>query len=316
MLLGIVLLPALPAVAKVPPKHKNEMPTLGEDSPHPIPIPPLLRAKFLADVEDLFPLFGKLAWRGVQPVKMWGITMPRAPLLWVHMPCGSSFFWCLGLWDITLVAGLEPSGAVWATGALEWMCSFLQCPQPAPLSLLSFQGHCLLCVLLEAGGCASQAIGSPGPDCVYVDQARTTLQQLQPLEGRMDQQLAAAPHPALSCADGLLAGPHDTFTLIPSPVLRKLPGASRTLSPTPRRVHFADFPTKARRPSPSRDIGGPDGGGGVGGSGLSPQPTPEATRRLQSSEESGALLQVRPELPFPEDHAQQREPQQPKGVLG
>lgn len=26
------------------------------------------------------------------------------------------------------------------------------------------------CVLLEAGGCASPAVGSPGPDCVYVDQ--------------------------------------------------------------------------------------------------------------------------------------------------
>lgn len=26
------------------------------------------------------------------------------------------------------------------------------------------------CVLLEAGGCASPALGSPGPDCVYIDQ--------------------------------------------------------------------------------------------------------------------------------------------------
>lgn len=224
---------------------------------------------------------------------MWGITMPRAPLLWVHMPHDSSFFWCPGL-----VAGLGPQEL--CGPQLPWSGCVVSCSVPSqPHSpLLSLQGHCLLCVLLEAGGCASQAIGSPGPDCVYVDQARTTLQQLQPLEARMDQQLAAAPRPALSCADGLLAGPHDTFTLIPSPVLRKLPGASRTLSPTPRRVHFADFPTKARRPSPSRGIGGPDGGG-VGGSGLSPQPTPEATRRLESAEESGALLQVRPKLPFP-----------------
>ena len=30
------------------------------------------------------------------------------------------------------------------------------------------------CVLLEAGGCASQALGSPGPDCVYVDQVTNT----------------------------------------------------------------------------------------------------------------------------------------------
>lgn len=31
------------------------------------------------------------------------------------------------------------------------------------------------CVLLEAGGCASPAVGSPGPDCVYVDQVTLTL---------------------------------------------------------------------------------------------------------------------------------------------
>lgn len=32
------------------------------------------------------------------------------------------------------------------------------------------QRHFMQCVLLEAGGCASPALGSPGPDCVYVDQ--------------------------------------------------------------------------------------------------------------------------------------------------
>ncbi|XP_049626836.1 LOW QUALITY PROTEIN: protein inturned [Suncus etruscus] len=157
------------------PQAQNEMPTLEEDPPHPIPIPPLLgnvhetRAKLLVDVEDLlFPL---------------------------------------------------------ATACC--------------------------CVLLEGWRlCVPGHRANPGPDCVYVDQPAPHWQQLQPLEAAMDQQLAAAPHPALSCADGLLAGPHDTFTLIPSPILRKLPGTSRTLSPTPRRVHFADFPTKARRPQP------------------------------------------------------------------
>lgn len=32
------------------------------------------------------------------------------------------------------------------------------------------QRHFMQCVLLEAGGCASPALGSPGPDCVYIDQ--------------------------------------------------------------------------------------------------------------------------------------------------
>lgn len=32
------------------------------------------------------------------------------------------------------------------------------------------QRHFMQCVLLEAGGCASPALDSPGPDCVYVDQ--------------------------------------------------------------------------------------------------------------------------------------------------
>ena len=38
----------------------------------------------------------------------------------------------------------------------------------------------MLCVLLEAGGCASRAIGNPGPDCIYVDQVKTTLHHCTP----------------------------------------------------------------------------------------------------------------------------------------
>lgn len=40
---------------------------------------------------------------------------------------------------------------------------------------LPSQRHLMQCVLLEAGGCASPAVGSPGPDCVYVDQVTLTL---------------------------------------------------------------------------------------------------------------------------------------------
>ncbi|XP_055000790.1 protein inturned isoform X2 [Sorex araneus] len=127
-------------------------------------------------------------------------------------------------------------------------------------------GHCLLSVLLEAGGCASPAVDSPGPDCVYVDQARATLRQLEALEARISQQLAAMPGPALSCADWLLAGPHESATLTP--------GAARAAaSPTCRRTLFGDCSAKTRSSA------------GAEWADPSPQPTPEA-------EESGTLPQA------------------------
>lgn len=48
------------------------------------------------------------------------------------------------------------------TVSLLCFCSCFSCSPP--------QRHFMQCVLLEAGGCASPALGSPGPDCVYVDQ--------------------------------------------------------------------------------------------------------------------------------------------------
>ncbi|XP_068443816.1 protein inturned isoform X4 [Clinocottus analis] len=43
-------------------------------------------------------------------------------------------------------------------------------PQGRHFLLIVGLRHFMQCVLLEAGGCSSPALGSPGPDCVYVDQ--------------------------------------------------------------------------------------------------------------------------------------------------
>lgn len=71
------------------------------------------------------------------------------------------------------------------------------------------------CVLLEAGGCASPALGAPGPDCVYVDQVKATLLQLEGLDVGMEERLAAPPAPCLSCADWFLPSfAHDRLFLV------------------------------------------------------------------------------------------------------
>ncbi|XP_023564514.1 protein inturned [Octodon degus] len=159
--------------------------------------------------------------------------------------------------------------------------------------------HYMLCVLLEAGGCASKAIGNPGPDCIYVDQVRTTLHQLEGTDSRIDERLASAPSPCLSCADWFLAGPQEKADgLATSPILSRLQGTTKTAtSPTCRRILFADYSLKTRKPSPSRSSGGCDNDCEAGeGPGLSPHPTPEVVRKQREtqgsdgSEESGAFL--------------------------
>ncbi|XP_036985890.2 protein inturned isoform X1 [Artibeus jamaicensis] len=158
--------------------------------------------------------------------------------------------------------------------------------------------HFVLCVLLEAGGCASKAVGNPGPDCIYVDQVKTTLHQLQGVDCRINEQLESSPSPCLSCADWFLAGSHEKLDgLTASPILSKLQGTSKVAtSPTCRRTLFGDCSLKTRKPSPSRNSGGSDNGceGGEAG-GLSPHTTPDAERKQREadgSEESGALLKV------------------------
>lgn len=159
----------------------------------------------------------------------------------------------------------------------------------------------MLCVLLEAGGCASKAIGNPGPDCIYVDQVKTTLQQLEGIDCRINEQLTASPSPCLSCADWFLTGSHEKLdSLTTSPILSRLPGTSKVAtSPTCRRILFGDYSLKTRKPSPSRSSGGADNGCEGGEHvGLSPHTTPDAlwkqreSQGSDGSEESGALLKV------------------------
>ncbi|KAM5159773.1 protein inturned isoform 1-T1 [Callospermophilus lateralis] len=161
--------------------------------------------------------------------------------------------------------------------------------------------HYMLCVLLEAGGCASKAIGNPGPDCIYVDQVRTTLHQLEGIDSHIDEHLASSPGPCLSCADWFLSGTREkTENLTASPILSRLQGPSRTAaSPTCRRTLFGDYSLKTRKPSPSRSSGGSDNGcEGGEGAGLSPHTTPDALQKQRDfpgsdcSEESGTLLKI------------------------
>ncbi|XP_063493589.1 protein inturned isoform X6 [Symphalangus syndactylus] len=176
-------------------------------------------------------------------------------------------------------------------------------PEPEGRYFLLVVGlkHYMLCVLLEAGGCASKAIGSPGPDCIYVDQVKTTLHQLDGVDSRIDERLASSPVPCLSCADWFLTGSREkTDSLTTSPILSRLQGTSKVAtSPTCRRTLFGDYSLKTRKPSPSRSSGGSDNGcEGGEDDGFSPHTTPDAVRKQRESqgsdglEESGTLLKV------------------------
>ncbi|XP_044538344.1 protein inturned-like [Gracilinanus agilis] len=134
--------------------------------------------------------------------------------------------------------------------------------------------HSLLCVLLEAGGCASEAAGHPGPDCIYVDQVKAILLQLEGVESRLDERLASSSGPCLSCADWFLpAGRDKVDGLTSSPLLSKLQHTPRSLpSPSSRRRLFSDYSLRTRKLSPSRSSGGPDGGTEGPGEGAGPGP--------------------------------------------
>lgn len=159
----------------------------------------------------------------------------------------------------------------------------------------------MLCVLLEAGGCTSKAIGNPGPDCIYVDQVKTTLHQLERVDSHINEQLTSSPSPCLSCADWFLAGSHEKLDgLTTSPILSRLQGTSRVAtSPTCKRTLFGDYSLKTRKPSPSRSTGRSDSGcDAAEGVGPSPHSTPDVTRKQRESqgsngsEESQAFLKV------------------------
>uniref|UniRef100_A0A3Q2Q1N5 Protein inturned n=1 Tax=Fundulus heteroclitus TaxID=8078 RepID=A0A3Q2Q1N5_FUNHE len=170
-------------------------------------------------------------------------------------------------------------------------------PQGRHFLLIVGLRHFMQCVLLEAGGCASPALGSPGPDCVYVDQVKATLLQLEALEAGMEERLNVPSAPCLSCADWFLPAStaRDRLDSLASssPVLSKLAGAIRG-SPSGSRGRSL-FGEKSRRSSPQRSLsdsgsqGRMDAGSGSassGAPGLSPHSTPDSARRLGGRRES------------------------------
>ncbi|KAG8006068.1 Protein inturned [Nibea albiflora] len=193
-------------------------------------------------------------------------------------------------------------------------------PQGRHFLLIVGLRHFMQCVLLEAGGCASPALGSPGPDCVYVDQVRSllvlvafrrfptpkyklklscaqvkaTLLQLEVLEAGIEERLSAPPTPCLSCADWFLpaATARDRLDSLASssPVFSKLVKGSSAGS-----RGRSLFGERARRSSPQRSLsdsgseGQMDAGSGSGSSmapGLSPHSTPDSARKLGGRRDS------------------------------
>ncbi|NXV01517.1 INTU protein, partial [Cettia cetti] len=77
--------------------------------------------------------------------------------------------------------------------------------------------HFVLCVLLEAGGCASRAIGNPGPDCIYVDQVKATILQLEGIDASIEERLDSPSTPPLACADWFLPAARDRPESLSSP---------------------------------------------------------------------------------------------------
>ncbi|CAL8242030.1 unnamed protein product [Merluccius merluccius] len=196
-------------------------------------------------------------------------------------------------------------------------CGVAYCGPPRTRHFLLIVGlrHLMQCVLMEASEAASPALGSPGPDCIYVDQVKATLLQLEELEGGMEERLNAPAAPCLSCADWFLPAAsarhrldHGVATSSSSPVLSKLAGAMKGSSSVGARGRGL-FGDKTRRPSPKRGLSdsGSDGpqqdhGEGSGAvAGVSPHSTPDSARRPGAhrdslgslgSDGSGSLFKV------------------------
>ncbi|NXF30632.1 INTU protein, partial [Nyctibius bracteatus] len=121
--------------------------------------------------------------------------------------------------------------------------------------------HFMLCVLLEAGGCASKAIGNPGPDCIYVDQVKATILQLEGIDASIEERLDSPSVPPLSCADWFLPATRDKLESLTtsSPILSKLQNTSKSVTtPASKRTLFGDSSLMTSKPSPTRNSGGPD----------------------------------------------------------
>lgn len=153
----------------------------------------------------------------------------------------------------------------------------------------------MLCVLLEAGGCASKAIGNPGPDSIYVDQVKATLLQLEGLDTSIEDRLAAPPTPCLSGADWFIPSARERLESITnSPVFSKLHSSLKATSPTSKRVLFGESTLKNRRASPQRSLSVSDSGSEGHGdnhsfsASISPHATPDSIRKFGRRESQGS----------------------------
>ncbi|KAM7168087.1 protein inturned isoform 3-T3 [Macrochelys suwanniensis] len=178
---------------------------------------------------------------------------------------------------------LQPSEASGVTGYRE--------PEARYFLLIVGLKHFMLCVLLETGGCTSKAIGNPGPDCIYVDQVKATILQLEGIDSSIEERLESPSIPCLSCADWFLPASRDKLeSFTTPPLLSKLQNTSKsTTSPTSNRTLFTDSSLRTHKPSPSRSSGGSDNGseGPEEGGGLNPLATLDQVRKHERKESQG-----------------------------
>ncbi|RMC13469.1 hypothetical protein DUI87_08542 [Hirundo rustica rustica] len=129
-------------------------------------------------------------------------------------------------------------------------------------SCLFYKRHFVLCVLLEAGGCASRAIGNPGPDCIYVDQVKATILQLEGIDASIEESLDSPSIPPLACADWFLPAARDRLeSLSTSPMLSKLQNSCKPGSTSEsKRSLCGDASHSTQKQSPPRGSGGAEQG--------------------------------------------------------
>ncbi|KAM7052258.1 protein inturned isoform 2-T2 [Acridotheres tristis] len=143
--------------------------------------------------------------------------------------------------------------------------------------------HFVLCVLLEAGGCASRAVGNPGPDCIYVDQVKATILQLEGIDASIEERLDSPSIPPLACADSFLPAARDRLeSLSTSPMLSKLQNSCKPVSSAgSKRSLFGDSCHSTRTQSPPRSSAAAEQGSqGPEEESTNPQPVGEqATRK-------------------------------------
>ncbi|NWI46004.1 INTU protein, partial [Picathartes gymnocephalus] len=144
--------------------------------------------------------------------------------------------------------------------------------------------HFMLCVLLEAGGCASKAIGNPGPDCIYVDQVKATILQLEGLDASIEERLNSPSVPPLACADWFLPAAQDRLeSLSTSPILSKLQSSCKPVSsPGSRRSLFGDSSLTTRKQSSAGAEQGSEGPAEE--ESTNPQPAVEQVREHRQRE--------------------------------